>query len=208
MSAYCEVALPVPLDKLFTYSVPDSLAVRPGVRVIVPFGKRQLAGVVVRCEAPAAVIESKAIKPIKTVLDTEPALSPELLRLGHWLADYYLVPEGEVLATMLPPKPSVQQKTTVVLTPEGQNALLALAGGKSVPAVPSVFSEELGLTSSSRRRTESPAGSEEQKLLERLAKRKGIRRESLRDVAGVVARLKRRGWIAFERTLESSRARA
>src|SRR3990172_2001888 len=119
-----------------------------------------------------------------------------------------LVPEGEVLATMLPPKPSVQQKTTVVLTPAGQNVLLVLAAGKSdvsVPSVlaadsvlsvpsgesvpsagsvPSVFSEDLGLTSPSR-----PVASDERKLLERLAKRKGIRRESLRDVAGVIARL-------------------
>ena len=107
MPDYCEVALPVPLDKLFTYSVPDSLAVRPGVRVIVPFGTRQLAGVVVRCGPPPAGLDAKAIKPIKTVLDEQPALSSELLRLGKWLADYYLVPEGEVLATMLPPKPSV-----------------------------------------------------------------------------------------------------
>src|SRR3990167_8049019 len=127
MPDYCEVALPVPLDKLFTYSVPASLAVRPGVRVIVPFGTRQLAGVVVRCGAPPAVIESKAIKPIRTVLDEQPALSPELLKLGRWLADYYLVPEGEVLATMLPPKPSVQPKTTVVLTPAGQNVQIGRA---------------------------------------------------------------------------------
>ncbi|MGH9783246.1 MAG: replication restart helicase PriA, partial [Terriglobia bacterium] len=204
MPDYCEVALPVPLDKLFTYSVPDSLAVRPGVRVIVPFGSRQLAGVVVRCGAPPAVIESKAIKPIKTVLDAEPALSPELLRLGRWLADYYLVPEGEVLATMLPPKPSVQQKTTVVLTPKGQSVLLALASRKSEDAVPAVLAEDLGLTSSPRL-----AGSEERKLLERLAKRKGIRRETLRDVADVVARLRRRGWIALERTMDSgSKSRA
>ena len=220
MPDYCEVALPVPLDKHFTYSVPDSLAVRPGMRVIVPFGSRQLAGVVVRCGPPPAGLEATTIKPLKTVLDAEPALSSELLGLGRWLADYYLVPEGEVLATMLPPKPSVQPKTTVVLTPAGQNVLLALASGKagdsvlaedsvssvgsllSEDAVPSELSEDLGLTSPSR-----PVTSEEQKLLERLAKRKGIRRETLREVANVVARLKRRGWIAFERTLDSSSAK-
>ena len=69
MPDYCEVALPVPLDKHFTYSVPDSLAVRPGMRVIVPFGSRQLAGVVVRCGPPPAGLEATTIKPLKTVLD-------------------------------------------------------------------------------------------------------------------------------------------
>ena len=185
MPDYCEVALPVPLDKLFTYSVPDSHAVQPGVRVIVPFGKRELSGVVVRCGPPPAGLDPKTIKPIKTVLDQEPALSAELLHLGRWLADYYLVPQGEVLATMLPPKPSVQRKTTVVLTPEGQNELLALASAKCRDLIPS----------------------EDQKLLERLAKRKGIRRETLRDVADVVARLRRRGWVALEKTMEAGAAR-
>lgn len=185
MPDYCEVALPVPLDKLFTYSVPDSRAVEPGARVIVPFGKRQLSGVVVRCGPPPEGLDPKTIKPIKTVLDEAPALSAELLQLGRWLTDYYLVPQGEVLATMLPPKPSVQRKTTVVLTPEGQNELLALAAAKSPGLIPS----------------------EDQKLLQRLSKRKGIRRETLRDVADVVARLRRRGWVALEKTMDEGAAR-
>ncbi len=185
MPDYCEVALPVPLDKLFTYSVADSHAVRPGIRVIVPFGKRQLSGVVVRCGPPPTGLDPKSIKPIQAVLDEEPALSGELLQLGRWLADYYLAPEGEVLATMLPPKPSVQRKTTVVLTPEGQKALVAMASGKSGESVLSG----------------DAVPSTEQKLLERLTKRKGIRRETLRDVADVVARLRRRGWVALERTM-------
>jgi len=185
MPDYCEVALPVPLDKLFTYSVPDSHPLEPGVRVIVPFGKRQLSGVVVGCGPPPEGLDPKTIKPVKTVLDEGPALSAELLQLGRWLADYYLVPMGEVLATMLPPKPSVLRKTTVVLTTEGQKELLALASAKSRELIPS----------------------EDQKLLERLAKRKGIRRETLRDVADVVARLRRRGWVALDKTMEAGASR-
>src|SRR5579864_4463292 len=89
---YCEVALPVPLNQSFTYAVPDSLDLLPGMRVIVPFGSRKLLGVVLRCGVTPAGVEESAIKPVQQALEEEPALSAELLRLGRWLSDYYLVP--------------------------------------------------------------------------------------------------------------------
>src|SRR5436305_1672244 len=48
---YCDVSLPVPLDQPFTYSLPDTLRhrVRPGSRLLVPFGSRKLIGVILRC---------------------------------------------------------------------------------------------------------------------------------------------------------------
>ena len=182
MPQYCEVALPVPLDQTFFYSVPDSLDIRPGMRVIVPFGPRKLLGVVLRCglhpEGVPQGLEASAIKPVQEALEEEPALSAELIRLGKWLSDYYLTPEGEVLGAMLSRKPPLRSKTRVVLTAEGENALLA--------------PESL-----------SPP---EQELMRRIARRKGMRRESLQDRAELLRKLRRRGWIATEHTMEGRTA--
>ena len=177
MPEFCEVALPVPLDQLFTYSIPDSLSLQPGVRVIVPFGSRQLMGVVVRCGEVSTAIEPAAIKPVKDVLDEKPVLPDELLRLGQWIADYYVVPQGETLAALLPPRSPVRRSTRVVLTAAGQQAL------------------------------QGDSRAEEREFMQRLARRGGIRRESLRDVGPLVEKLRRRGWIKTERVVKASVAR-
>ncbi|MCB1021741.1 MAG: primosomal protein N' [Acidobacteria bacterium] len=121
MSRYCDVALPVPLDQSFTYELVETLRhrVRPGARVLAPFGPRKLTGVVVRChdEPP----EQQARQIIR-LLDEEPALSEELLRLGRWVADYYCAPIGETLKTMLPLGVEVKETKVVRLTPRGAEA--------------------------------------------------------------------------------------
>ena len=83
MPEFCDVALPVPLDQLYTYSVPDALTVQPGVRVVVPFGRRKLVGVVARCASSAAGLDPAAIKPIQKVVDEAPVVSDELLRMSY-----------------------------------------------------------------------------------------------------------------------------
>jgi primosomal protein N' (replication factor Y) len=118
----CQVAVPVPLEGTFTYAVPSRLEgqVTPGVRVLVPFGGRKLAGIVT--EFPAAVPTEQTgveLKQIEQVLDEAPVLSDELLRLGHWVADYYLAPEGEVLRSMLPLAAEGEVRRMVRLTPAG-----------------------------------------------------------------------------------------
>ncbi len=182
MTQFCEVAVPVPLDKLFFYSVPPSLEIKPGMRVIVPFGTRKLVGVVLRCGVQPADIERKLIKPIQATMDEEPALSNELLRLGAWMAGYYQVPVGEALAALLPRNPAVRKTTKAVLTAKGERALHISLQQKS-------FSKK--------------ASTDELALLNRLARRKGIRQESLRDSAPMLRKLERRGWIGWERTLQA-----
>ena len=175
---YCEVALPVPLDQHFWYSVPDSLELKPGMRVIVPFGPRKLVGVVLRVDAAPdglGILEPSAIKPVQDTLDDDPALSAELLWLGKWMADYYLAPEGEVLTAMLPRNAPIRKKNKVVLTGPGE---IALAGAQEI----------------------SPA---ERAVMQRIAKRKGLRREALRHDAKVLRDLRKRGWIVFEQSMES-----
>jgi len=102
-SPFCNVALPVPLRTTFTYAVPEAIhdTLHPGTRVLVPFRKKSLVGVVV--EFVEAAPEDTKVREITRVLDFAPALTPKLLELASWIANYYLAPIGEVFRTMLPP---------------------------------------------------------------------------------------------------------
>ncbi len=71
MPAFCDVALPVPLDRSFTYSVGD-LTPSAGARVLVPFRNEKLAGVVVRLHDEPPPVETK---PLLAILDDEPVIT-------------------------------------------------------------------------------------------------------------------------------------
>ncbi|MEM1271668.1 MAG: DEAD/DEAH box helicase, partial [Bacteroidota bacterium] len=103
------VVLPLPVDQAYTYEVPAALVgeVRVGSRVVVPFGRRVLTGIVVG-EGDAA--EGRRLKPIQDVLDEEPAFTPEMLRLTRWMADYYLCSWGEAVRAALPAGIEVESK--------------------------------------------------------------------------------------------------
>lgn len=118
--SYCNVALPVPLRTTFTYGVPQGLRalVQPGSRVLVPFRKKSMVGVVV--EMTCTLPEQTKIREIHQVLDLVPALTPKLLELGQWIATYYLAPIGEVFRTMLPPVTEISLKRQIVLTEAGR----------------------------------------------------------------------------------------
>lgn len=118
--SYCNVALPVPLRTTFTYAVPEPLCpqVQPGSRVLVPFRKKAMVGVVL--EMAAAAPEGTKIREIQKVLDLIPALTPKLLELGKWIAGYYLAPIGEVFRAMLPPVTEISLKRLIVLTEAGR----------------------------------------------------------------------------------------
>lgn len=102
---YVDVALPIPFSRLFTYQIageyenPDAPLV--GRRVLVPFGKRILTGIIVRiAENPQA--HDFEIRPVLEVLDTLPVFSKQMLRFTQWVADYYFCSWGEVLKSALP----------------------------------------------------------------------------------------------------------
>lgn len=98
-----QVALPTPLHRLFDYRLADSLAakIQPGCRVRVPFGKRQLIGLVVACDVESE-FEPARLKQVLEVLDHSAVLDAELLQLARWAAHYYFYPEGEALMQALP----------------------------------------------------------------------------------------------------------
>ena len=93
------VALDVPLHTLFDYTVAENVAV--GQRVIVPFGKRQMVGVVMECDA-ATEMPAERIKPVTQVLHDSAPLSAELLGLLRFCSDYYRYPIGQVVLSALP----------------------------------------------------------------------------------------------------------
>jgi len=127
---FCNVALPVPLRTTFTYAVPESLReiVQQGTRVIVPFRKKAMVGVVVELTDRAP--EGTKIREITKALDRLPALTPKLIELGHWIANYYLAPIGEVFRAMLPPVIEMRTQRLIVLTEAGRDAAASLSGGE------------------------------------------------------------------------------
>src|SRR5579884_4245102 len=102
---FAEVVFDRPLDHAFTYAVPEPLceAVAVGKRVLAPLGKgdKGTVGYCVRLsdEAPPNLT---VIKEIRRVLDDEALLTPDLLRLTRWMADYYLCGWGQVLNAVVP----------------------------------------------------------------------------------------------------------
>ncbi len=127
---FCDVALPVPLRNVFTYAVPETLrgTVQPGNRVLVPFRKKTLVGVVVELAASAPA--GTKVREITRVLDFVPALTPKLIELAQWIAGYYLAPAGEVFRAMLPPVTELKSRRQIILMDAGREAAESLSGGE------------------------------------------------------------------------------
>ncbi|HEX3100731.1 MAG TPA: primosomal protein N' [Pyrinomonadaceae bacterium] len=104
---YVEAVLPVPLRRSFTYRIPEEMrgSIKHGARLKVPFGKRSLTGYAVElhAELPSDIeFDESKIKNIIEVSDDEPLITPEILKLTQWTADYYASFWGEMLKASLP----------------------------------------------------------------------------------------------------------
>ena len=98
---YADVILPVPLQGLFTYTVPEGMTVGEGMRVLVGFGRsKTYIGLVARVHHVKP--QGYEVKPIQQQIDQQPMVTPQQLQLWHWISDYYLSPIGEVYKTALP----------------------------------------------------------------------------------------------------------
>jgi len=126
MTIELQIAVAAPLHQTFTYSHSEPLS--PGVRVLVPFGSTaKTLGVVIDQSIASPTIKTSGdrvfkIKPIRDVIDQEPVYSPILLKLAHWMANYYMHPLGEVLRTMLPASSTKATKVTYEITDDGSRA--------------------------------------------------------------------------------------
>lgn len=123
---YCDVSLPVPLDRPFTYELPLTLRHRakPGCRIIVPFGTRKMTGVVLRLhdDPPQANMREALL-----LVDEEPAISPELMALGSWISAYYCAPLGETLRVMTPLSSQIRKGKIYTVTDQGRDVVRQLS---------------------------------------------------------------------------------
>jgi primosomal protein N' (replication factor Y) (superfamily II helicase) len=183
MPEYCDVAVPVPLDMAFTYRVPGGVQPAPGSRVIVPFRRQRLVGVITALHDRAPSVE---VKTALETLDEIPALTDELLRLGNWISEYYLAPIGEVFRSMLPLGAEFRRAVVYRITDEGQLALhLAGEGGSSARSrrTPEEQDAEyrvldyLSVRDEGREQTLRSAARVSQSLLEGMVRKKWIARE-------------------------------
>jgi primosomal protein N' (replication factor Y) len=123
-----EIILPLPLDGVFTYSIPVQLEpyAKVGCRVLVPFGRsKQYVGLIAKIHNISPT--DFQVKDLLQVLDKEPILLPEQYRLWRWIADYYMSPIGEVYKSALPAGLKAEEgyhpktETYIRLTPQFQN---------------------------------------------------------------------------------------
>ena len=186
MPEFCDVAVPVPLDMVFTYRIPADAAPVVGGRVLVPFRQQRMTGIVVELHDRKPSVTAKNIL---TALDATPVLNEQLLRLGRWIAGYYLAPLGEVFRTMLPLNAEFKRSIGYRLTDAGQMAL-----------------HQAGVSGSSARSRRTPEEQDaEVRVLDDLAAADGgalIREEALRSAAkvsrSILAGMVRKKWIARE----------
>lgn len=120
----------MPVDQAFTYRLPMTLRHRAqrGCRITVPFGGRKLTGVIVDVHntAPSS---RYAIKEALKLVDEEPVLDEELLKLGAWIASYYCAPVGEVYRGMMPLSGETRKGKVYSLTDGGRDVARQLILG-------------------------------------------------------------------------------
>jgi primosomal protein N' (replication factor Y) (superfamily II helicase) len=190
---FCDVALAVPLDMVFTYAIPPGMEPVVGGRVLVPFRQQRLSGIVVELHDRLPQVKTSQnnasqvkIKKVIEVLDLSPVLDEQLLKLGKWIADYYLAPAGEVFRSMLPLSAEFKRAVEYRITDEGRMAL-HLAGVSGSPA-------------RSKRTPEQQLV--EFRVLDYMAERESVREGSLRGATRVskalLSGMVRKKWIARE----------
>jgi primosomal protein N' (replication factor Y) (superfamily II helicase) len=136
---YAEVALPLPLRQTFTYSLASNICenAKLGARLLVPFGKRQLTGYIVALHQELQTdleLSESQIKPATELLDDDPLVTPEILRLTQWTADYYSASWGEVLKASLPAGVNVDSEVVVQITSDGRIELAKITNMRTSKA--------------------------------------------------------------------------
>ena len=183
MPQFCDVALPVPLDMTFSYRVADGLQPVVGGRVLVPFRQQRLSGVVVDLHDRAPKVQAKNVL---SVLDATPVLDDQLIKLGKWIAGYYLAPLGEVFRTMLPLSAEFKRSIAYRIAEEGHMAL-----------------HQASMSGSSARSRKTPEDQMlEFRVLDYLAQHETAREESLRAATraskALLAGMVRKKWLIRE----------
>ncbi len=121
MQYFIDVILPIPLEKLFTYSVSSEVAqfLSPGMRVAVPFGRSKIyTALVSRIHSTAPAVYDA--KEIHQILDEHPIVNEIQLQHWQWVADYYMCTLGEVLRSALPSAFLLESETLILKKPNAE----------------------------------------------------------------------------------------
>lgn len=143
---WAEVVLPLALPTTYTYCIPPHLLerARPGCRVEVIFGaQKKYAGII------KSVIDKKPAYPTKevlNVLDDDPILYPQQLLLWHWMSEYYMCSEGEVMAAALPTHFKLSSETVLIYNEEIAEDFSHLTDEEFIIAEALLIKKELRLT--------------------------------------------------------------
>jgi primosomal protein N' (replication factor Y) (superfamily II helicase) len=119
--AYADLILPLPLNGVFTYLVPDGLEheVLPGKRVLVQFGSKKIYSAIVKKVHDTEPVDFK-VKEILSVLDREPVIAEIQIGFWEWISSYYMCSEGEVLKAAMPSGLRLESETRLLHASPGQ----------------------------------------------------------------------------------------
>lgn len=164
---YAEVAVPIHVSSTFIYRLPDSLraVAQTGSRIVVPLGRKMVTGYIVGLLHElkhGTSLQASSIKDAKEILDVTPLVTPELLQLTRWVADYYLGAWGEVIKASLPPGISPTIDRFLAITESGRAEIEKLPLDDSLVGKRQLLqllanSEETSLAEVSKHFTASPS---------------------------------------------------
>ncbi|MCC5943994.1 MAG: primosomal protein N' [Bernardetiaceae bacterium] len=116
---FADIIIPVSLPQLFTYRVPYELNdfVQVGARVVVPFGKRRvLTGIISKLHQTPPT--NYKVKYVLELLEDEPSIYPQQLKLWEWIAEYYICTIGEVMNAALPSGLKLSSTSKIQMNPD------------------------------------------------------------------------------------------
>ena len=145
--SFADVIIPLALPKTFTWSVPQNLLenIKAGCRVEVNLGKnKKYAGVVKRLHAERPDFFEP--KEILNLIDAEPVVFVQQLKLWEWMASYYMCSEGEVMAAALPAHFKLSSETILIYNEEYGDDFSALDHDEYLVAEALLIKKELKLT--------------------------------------------------------------
>lgn len=119
LTLFADVILPVPVEREFTYRIPHDLneLLKPGIRVVVPFGKSKLLTAIVT-RVHSEIPTDYQAKYIEHVLDSDPIITSEQYSFWKWIASYYMSPLGDIMNAALPSNFKLASETKIVLHPD------------------------------------------------------------------------------------------
>jgi primosomal protein N' (replication factor Y) (superfamily II helicase) len=143
---FAEVIIPLALPKNYTWSVPDEMRaqVRPGIRCEVMLGKnKKYAGLIKALHSQKPPYETKDIL---NILDNEPIVFEDQLKLWEWIGSYYMCSEGEVMAAALPAHFKLSSETIIIYNEEFGDDFSELDHDEYLVAEALLVKKELSIT--------------------------------------------------------------